>query len=75
MSMDKEIVQALFESLGNMNPFEMANMLKGQTLSFKASFEGIPLDIALKFKSGEILARVKFPQEEKQEDGDQPESG
>ena len=75
MSMDKEFVQALVQSMMSADPKELIQMMQGAKFDFKASIEDIPLEIGIRIKAGEILARVKFPQEEKQEDGDQPESG
>lgn len=73
--LDKEFTLALIQSLMSADPKELIQMMQGTKLDFKASIEDIPLEIGIRIKAGEILARVKFPQEEKQEDGDQPETG
>ena len=71
--MDQEILQALMQSVMGANPTELLKMMKGAKIEMKATLEDIPLQISLRFKEGEILARVKIT-EEKQEDGDQPET-
>ena len=72
MSMDKEFVQAMIQSMMSSNPADLLKMMKGAKIDMNATLEDIPLQISLRFKEGEILARVKI-KEDKSEDGDKPE--
>ena len=74
MSTEQDIMQALMESVLSTKPTDLLKMLKGAKIDLNATLEEIPLKISLRFKEGEILARVKIVTEEKQEDGDQPET-
>ena len=70
MAMDKEFVQALVQSMMSADPAELIKMMQGAKFDLKATIEDIPLEIGIRIKKGEILARVRFT-EEQEEDGDQ----
>ncbi len=70
MAMDKEFVQALMQTMMNADPAELIKMMQGAKIDLKATIEDIPLEIGIRFKKGEIHARVKFT-EEQETDGDQ----
>ena len=73
--LDPEFVQALVQSMMNAEPAELIKSLQGTKVDIPAIIAGVPMEIGIRIKNGEILARVKFTQEEKSEDGDKPESG
>lgn len=73
MSKDQEIIQALMQGMMIGNPTDLLKMMQGTNIDLKATLEEIPLEISIRIKKGEILARVKI-MEEKEEDGDQSET-
>lgn len=68
--LEREMMKAVAETFGSMNPKDLLKMLVGRHMSFNVEFEGNPLKIDVKIKKGEILARLKFVEEEESEDGD-----
>lgn len=72
--LDAGFMQALMQSMIGANPADLLKMMQGAKIELNASIEEIPLKISLRFKEGEILARVKITEEDKSEDGDKPET-
>lgn len=74
MAMDKEFIQAIFGSVmqASKNPIELVKMMNGARLGFKSCFDEVPLEVSIRIKGNEILARVKIL--EKESNGNQPKT-
>ena len=69
MGMDKEFISALMQSVMSASPMDLVKMMNGAKLDFKSSFDDIPLEVSVRIKNNEILARIKIL--EKENNGDQ----
>lgn len=74
MAMDKEFLNAIMGSVlqASKNPMELVKMMNGARLDFRSCFDDVPLDVSIRIKDNEILARVKIL--EKESNGDPTET-